>query len=172
MMFVIIYVWYKCMIHLYSDLMSWSDDVSILWLRDNIHLLSINSQYIHRHFIFFNLKVMCLVYIEDDHSTTGALEQLQSSDTSETRTIISPSEVVVFLLDISVRVLEAERLDVVSDVRDASIEFLRPRGERVAVVPAGKISSLSKCCIISAEWHGPDCGTLTLILTFFFWSTF
>lgn len=35
------------------------------------------------------------------------------------------SQVVVLLLDVRVRVLETQRLDVVGDVGDASVEFLR-----------------------------------------------
>lgn len=35
------------------------------------------------------------------------------------------SQVVVFLLDVPVCVLETQRLDVVGDVGDASVEFLR-----------------------------------------------
>ncbi len=51
---------------------------------------------------------------------------------------IPPSEVVVFLLDVSMCVLEAERLDVVGDVSDASVEFLRSWSQRAVVIPAGK----------------------------------
>lgn len=50
----------------------------------------------------------------------------------------SSSEVVVFLLDVPVCVLEAERLDVVGDVGDASVEFLRSRGQRGVVIPVGR----------------------------------
>lgn len=45
-----------------------------------------------------------------------------------------PSEVVVLLLDVAVCVLEAQCLDVVGDVGDASVEFLRT-GEGAIVVP-------------------------------------
>lgn len=34
-------------------------------------------------------------------------------------------QIVVFLLDVSMRVLETEHLYVIGDVRDASVEFLR-----------------------------------------------
>lgn len=38
---------------------------------------------------------------------------------------IPSSEVVIFLLNVTVHVLEAERLDVVGNVSDATVEFLR-----------------------------------------------
>lgn len=43
----------------------------------------------------------------------------------ESKQSLSASQVVVFLLDVSVCVLEAERLDVVGEVSDAAVEFLR-----------------------------------------------
>lgn len=38
---------------------------------------------------------------------------------------VAPSEVVVFLLNVIVRVLETECFDVMGDVGDTSVEFLR-----------------------------------------------
>lgn len=64
---------------------------------------------------------------------------------------LSASQVVVFLLDVSVCVLEAERLDVVGEVSNASVEFLRSWRQGGVVVPAGDSNRLSKCYLVLSD---------------------
>lgn len=66
----------------------------------------------------------------------------------ESKQSLSASQVVVFLLDVSVCVLEAERLDVVGEVSDASVEFLRSWRQGGVVVPAGESNRLSKSYLV------------------------
>lgn len=66
----------------------------------------------------------------------------------ESKQSLSASQVVVFLLDVSVCVLEAERLDVVGEVSDAAVEFLRSWRQGGVVVPAGESNRLSKSYLV------------------------
>lgn len=97
-----------------------------LYLQTSIRWFSIYSL-----FVFVILRMWT--------GDTLLLPQIKSSTRNETLLLspfIPPSEVVVFLLDVSMCVLEAERLDVVGDVSNAPVEFLRSWSQRAVVIPA------------------------------------
>lgn len=62
-------------------------------------------------------------------------------------------EVVVLLLNVAMCVLEAQSLDVVGDVADASVELLRARGQGGVVVPAvGEPGLVKAWSLLKCEW--------------------
>lgn len=62
---------------------------------------------------------------------------------------VAASKVIVFLQNVPMLVLEAEGLDVVGDVSNASVEFLRSRSQRAVIIPAG--GKTPDCVIFNAS---------------------